>query len=245
MGFCGDAVIAETKELEELWELQRLIFAQRKLVAEAQELAKGESLEAEQAKLREISEELSAARIENEEFRRELKRQESDLEVVERRIMADTERLRQSSNSKDIAGIQHELETLARRKSDLEDVELELMEQLEVSDAKLHELEVRREQKEQELQVAKQELELRLGEMKQENQGLSSSIAAAKEDIRPELLSVFETKLTRGLAVGRLVASSCSACNMSLNSQAMAEIGSVPVNELASCPECGAMLVRE
>lgn len=235
---------ATSQELETLWELQRLLLQQRKLLADARELAKGEQLDALRDELSGLSEKLSAARLENEELRREVKRQESDLELVDKRIATDTERLQASSNPKDIAGIQSELESLRRRKSDLEDVELELIERLEVSDAEMHSVEVEREQKEQEIGLTKEKLELQLAGLKSQNQQLISEVTSLRSSVREELLAVFEQKFVKGLAVGRLTGSTCSACNMSLNSTAMSEVGAVAPDDLASCPECGAMLVR-
>lgn len=235
---------ATSQELETLWELQRLLLQQRKLLADARELAKGEQLDSLRDELSGLSEKLSAARLENEELRREVKRQESDLELVDKRIATDTERLQASSNPKDIAGIQSELESLRRRKSDLEDVELELMERLEVSDAEMHSVEVEREQKEQEIGLTKEKLELQLAGLKSQNQQLTSEVTSLRSSVREELLAVFEQKFVKGLAVGRLTGSTCLACNMSLNSTAMSEVGAVAPDDLASCPECGAMLVR-
>jgi predicted nucleic acid-binding Zn-ribbon protein len=51
----------------------------------------------------------------------ELKRSETDLELVEQRIAKDVARLNTTNNAKDAQGIQSELESLKRRKSDLED----------------------------------------------------------------------------------------------------------------------------
>ena len=244
MGFHGDAMKASNNELEQLLSLQQKIIAQRKLVADAQELSRGGKLEQQRERLAEISTQLSEARLENEELRRELKRQEGDLQTVEKRIAMDTERLKTSFSTKDIAGIQHELDTLARRKSDLEDVELELMERLQESDAQLHSLEREREQQESEIELTKQAVSIELADLKQENQQLATEASAIRAQLAGELLDLFDAKLVRGLAVGRLVGSACTACNMSLNSLAMGEVSSVPQDQLASCPECGAMLVR-
>lgn len=244
MGFRGDAMKASTKDLEALFELQSITLTQRSLLQQAQELSKGGRLEVLRSELAELSEQLSELRLANEELKRELKRMESDLQVVEARIARDTERLNHSSNAKDIAGIQHELETLARRKSDLEDSELEIMEQLEASDRAMHEVEQSREQKETEIEQAKREISLELEQLKSENKSLSDKASSLKASASSELLALFEAKLAKGLAVGRLSGSTCSACNMSLNSQAMAEVSKVPADELATCPECSAMLVR-
>jgi len=245
MGFYGDAMRASEQELEQLLVLQQLMITQRKLVADAQELSRGGKLEQQRQRLAEISTTLSEARLKNEELRRELRRQEADLDTVEKRIAKDSERLKGSFSVKDIAGIQHELETLARRKSDLEDAELELLEMLQNSDSQLHALEREREQQEAEIEITKESVSLELADLKQQNQKLSEQAEQIRRAASAELLGLFEAKFKRGLAVGRLAGSACSACNMSLNSQAMSEIASVPQGELANCPECGAMLVRQ
>lgn len=235
---------ASEQDLSTLLQLQFLVLSQRALLTSAQELSKGGRLEALRVELADLSGQLSQLRLENEELKRELKRMESDLQVVEARITRDTERVNQSSSAKDISGIQHELETLARRKSDLEDSELELMDQLETSDRAMHEIEQARERKETEIEQAKQEIALKLEEMKAENKALSEQAAALRASVASELAALFDDKLAKGLAVGSLIGSTCSACNMSLNSQAMADLNKVPAEELATCPECAAMLVR-
>lgn len=235
---------ATAKDLETLLELQSIALSQRALLQQAQELSKGGRLEALRTELAELSELLSNLRLENEELKRELKRMESDLQVVEARIARDNERVNQSSNSKDIAGIQHELESLARRKSDLEDAELGIMDRLESSDRAMHETEQARERKETEIEQAKQEISLELEQMKAENKSLNDKTAALRMSLDAELMAFFDAKLAKGLAVGRLIGSTCSACNMSLNSQAMADVSKVPADQLATCPECAAMLVR-
>jgi len=232
-------------QLEDLLSLQQAVYAQRKLLAQAKELSQGGELEQLREQLAGISSELSESRLANEELRRELKRQEEDLRLVEQRIETDQKRLKESFNTKDIAGIQHELDTLGRRKGTLEDLELEIMESLEGSDRKLHELEREREAQERKIEVAKEEISIQLAEMKIENQKLTNQIEDLRKVSDSELLSLFDSKLTRGVAVGRLHSSACSACNMSLNSQAMSEVNAIPADELATCPDCGAMLVRD
>ena len=65
----------------------------------------------------------------------ELKRSEADLALVEQRIAKDQARLNSTNNSKDAQGIQSELESLARRKSDLEDIEIAILDQQEAAKA--------------------------------------------------------------------------------------------------------------
>ena len=84
---------------------------------------------------RDLAAKLIAARNALDSVNLELKRSETDLELVEQRIAKDEQRLNSTNNSKDAQGIQSELESLARRKSDLEDIELAILEQQEQAKA--------------------------------------------------------------------------------------------------------------
>ncbi|MEL0317364.1 MAG: C4-type zinc ribbon domain-containing protein, partial [Aquiluna sp.] len=180
----------------------------------------------------------------DEELERDLKRLENDVELVENRLKKDNQRLNESSSSKDIAGIQVEIESLKSRLSKLEDDELELMDQVEISKAELTRLQAEHQSAEAELEVAKSDLQQKLAGLKQDSDRLIYEIQSLKTQVAGELLELFEARLAKGIAVGRLTGSNCSACNMSLNSTAMSEISAVAEDELCSCPECGAILVR-
>ena len=73
-----------------------------------------------------------------EDAQAELKRTEADVAVVEARIARDSERLQASSSVKDVAALEQELAALAKRKSDLEDIELAVMETNEESERALN-----------------------------------------------------------------------------------------------------------
>ena len=234
-----------TSELETLLEIQRDILAQRKLVAEANEIRGGGEIDQVRDRIATLSEAISDQRLKDEELERDLKRLENDVELVENRLKKDNQRLNESSSSKDIAGIQVEIESLKSRLSKLEDDELELMDQVEVSKAELNRLQAEHQSAEAELEAAKSDLQQKLAALKQDSDRLISEIQSLKTQVAGELLELFEARLAKGIAIGRLTGSNCSACNMSLNSTAMSEISAVAEDELCSCPECGAILVRQ
>jgi predicted nucleic acid-binding Zn-ribbon protein len=234
----------DPSELETLFEIQRDILAQRKLVAEANEIRGGGEIDQVRDRIATLSEAISDQRLKDEELERDLKRLENDVELVENRLKKDNQRLNESSSSKDIAGIQVEIESLKSRLSKLEDDELELMDQVEISKAELTRLQAEHQSAEAELEAAKSDLQQKLAGLKQDSDRLISEIQSLKTQVAGELLELFEARLAKGIAVGRLTGSNCSACNMSLNSTAMSEISAVAEDELCSCPECGAILVR-
>jgi hypothetical protein len=68
--------------------------------------------------------------VELEGIRSELARAESDVAMVDKRIATDKERLEHTASAKDSQGLEHELGSLMGRRSDLEDIELAIMERL-------------------------------------------------------------------------------------------------------------------
>jgi predicted nucleic acid-binding Zn-ribbon protein len=58
------------------------------------------------------------------------------------------------------------------------------------------------------------------------------------------LVELYEKKATRGVAVGRLLGRECGACRMTIGATALAEINAFPRDEIATCPDCQAILIR-
>lgn len=232
-------------ELENLVALFAEITKNRSLAKQRAELASGKELEAQRDQILASGQEVIAQRAKTEELEREIARIATDLKLVEDRIGKDNERLKASSNTKDIAGIQHELETLSKRKDVLETAELELMEQLEAEQSALAQLAEHKRKLEElyesDAGFAKERLKLMDAELLE----LQNSIGKMRAASNQELLAIFDQRLERGVPIGFLRGSSCGACNMSLNSQDVANLSKIPAGELARCPECSAILVRQ
>lgn len=224
--------------------MQQLIIAQRRLVADAKELSSGEKLRPLEKRLQEINEDLRSHQLNHEQLEDDKRKIDSDLSMVEKRIASDEQKLKSSASPKDIAGFQHEIEGLKNRKSLLEDSELSLLDKLEESEKRLTGLRNQKAEVEAELEQSKSELSQTLGLMRDQNSKINQEISSIKSQLPSELIDAFERKLAKGNAVGRIVRSACTACNMNLNSTAMAELSNVPADELATCPECAAIVIR-
>lgn len=87
------------------------------------------------ARRQELSAALTGLLGTRDDLKADLSRIESDVAVVDARRERDAERLAHTSNVKEAQGLESELGSLARRKSDLEDAELAIMEQLEEADS--------------------------------------------------------------------------------------------------------------
>ena len=124
------------------------------------------------------------------------------------------------------------------------DAEIELLEQKSESDMRMHELEVLGEKLEQDFQLTKARVQLDMAELKTKHQSNFEAAAALRKQISQDVLERFEARLLRGVAIGRLQKNTCTACNMSITATALADLHLVPADEVASCPECQAILIR-
>ena len=191
-----------------------------------------------------VSDHLIDARNRVGDLELELKRSENDLELVENRIAKDNQRLSSTSSAKDAQGIEHELTTLAKRKSELEDTELGIMEVLETVRAELSAAEKAKAAAENELTQLRSALATNTAELDSAWAELSSKRTSLVGLIEPELASAYQRKADRNVAAGRLVGRECGACRLSITATNLEEILALPADEIAECPNCQAYLVR-
>jgi predicted nucleic acid-binding Zn-ribbon protein len=191
-----------------------------------------------------LSDRLIDARNRVGDLELELKRSEKDLELVENRIAKDNQRLSSTTSAKDAQGIEHELTTLAKRKSELEDAELGIMEVLETVRAELSEAENAKAAAEQELAALRSALDTNTSALDSARADLSSKRSALVGLIEPELAAAYQRKAERNVAVGKLVGRECGACRLSITATNLEEIVALPADEIAECPNCQAYLVR-
>ena len=76
-----------------------------------------------------MRDQIVVAETEQSDLARELKKAEGDVDQVRARAERDQKRLDagQVSSPKELEGLQHEIATLARRQSDLEEIVLDVM----------------------------------------------------------------------------------------------------------------------
>ena len=174
----------------------------------------------------------------------ELKRSEADLSLVEQRIAKDQTRLNSTNNAKDAQGIQSELESLARRKSDLEDIEIAILDQQEAAKAVFATVSVDKAAVDDELARGEASNEAEIMKLRSGLDLMSNDRAKQVSRISPELIDLYEKKAARGVPVARLIGRDCGACRISLGATAFNELESLSRDEIATCPECQAILIR-
>lgn len=179
-----------------------------------------------------------------DDARAELSRIEADVAVVDARAKRDADRLAAATNPKDAVGLEHEIASLERRKSALEDAELDVMERLEAIESEVAA---------QEALVAQTNDEgARLSAQgKQAVAEATAVLDTARRDrdavagtVAADLLAMYERLAARGVGAGLLHRRTCEACRMVLSGTDLQQLRQVREDEVATCPECGAILVR-
>jgi predicted nucleic acid-binding Zn-ribbon protein len=180
-----------------------------------------------------------------EDAQAELKRTESDVAVVEARIARDSERLQGSASVKDVAALEQELTALAGRKSDLEDIELAVMETAEEADravaatkAGLDALDVR-------ILDATAERDTALGALQSEQQHATANRSTLAGKIPDDLLALYEKQRARyGVGASLLQGGVSLASGVALNASYMNTVRAAAPDDVLLCPDSNAILVR-
>lgn len=197
------------------------------------------------ARRQELSRELSARLGARDDLRAELSRIESDVVVVDARAARDAQRLAASSNSKEAQGLESELAALARRKNDLEDAELAVMERLEEADAAVAEQEALIAATNAEGTELSAEGKRAVAEATAAFDAATRDRAAIAGTVPADLLALYDRIAVRSAGAALLRRRTCEGCHMVLSGTDLNAIRQAPEDEVVTCPECGCILVRD
>ena len=188
-----------------------------------------------------------AAETELSDVKRELLRAEGDVEQIVMRITRDEARLIGGSASpKELEQLQHEVGTLGARRSELEEVELEIMMRVDAINeritilkaeeadhaAVITDLEIR---KENAMAIINNELDAIVKDRSQTLQSIEKALVDLYEKIRDT---------TGGAGAAALVGGACGGCNLSINTVELKRVADLAEDEVVRCEECRCILVR-
>jgi predicted nucleic acid-binding Zn-ribbon protein len=179
-----------------------------------------------------------------DDVRTELSRLESDVALVEQRRARDAERLAAATNPKEAQALEHELDSLAKRQSDLEDAELDVMGRLEDAESA----------------VAAQQalLDATTAEGSSLTAQAKADVAAAADlggqlardrdavtaGLPADLLAEYTRRAANNAGAALLTRGTCEGCRIVLPGTDLNVIRRAAETDVVSCPECGCILVR-
>ena len=205
------------------------------------------AVEAAQEAERSFAADVVRAETEARDLQREVARFESDVDVVRQRKARDQQRMDAGGlPAREVTALQHEMESLARRQSDLEDQELELMERQEVADAALAAAQEGLAKAKADLERAEQLRDDALADIADGTTRHEAARAAVAGEISPPLLSLYDRIRTQTGTTGAamLKARQCQGCRIELYGSELATVRNADPHEVVRCENCGRILVR-
>lgn len=211
------------KTLPELAELDRL----------ARELAVGED-------------DRVRAQVAVDDLDRDISRLEKDVDQV--RVRADKDRGRLDAGTgpaRELEALQHELATLTRRQSELEDAELELMEQREQAQGDLDTVIERLTSTRRTRAETERRRDSILSDLDKDREWKLSSRAPLAADLPADLVELYnKLRESTGIGAALLRMGRCEGCRLELSGSERSRVRGLPADEVVRCEECGRILVR-
>ena len=237
---------AAPAEQLKLLELQGLDARLKSLSSRRRALESDPRIEDLQSALSVASGELGAAKMAVHDAEAELKRAEADVEQVASRIARDEARLNSGTGlSKDLVALQKDIASLNKRRSDLEDAELEVMERLDSLRARQAAQQLIVDDIQASFGTIRGQLDEALAEVEAEATVVRGKREQFAAGLDAGMLAVYEKTLAkRGVGAARLFHGTSEASGMKLSPGDLAEIRSAADDDIVFCPDSGCILVR-
>ena len=237
---------AEVAQQLSLLELSKLDAELSRIAHRAAHLPQREALERIQAEHNAAGDRLGALRIALEDLDAQVSRFEAEIEAVRQREDRDRSMLTSgATDAKQLSDLQHELDTLLRRQTSLEDSLLEVVERREELQAQLTSEEGAVEALQSELAAGQQALDAALAEIDESRAAHWSRRDTLAAALDPALSALYERQRAGGgPGAGPLLGHRCGACRIEIGRGELSRISAAHEDELVRCPECGAILLR-
>ncbi|MFD0786932.1 zinc ribbon domain-containing protein, partial [Micromonospora azadirachtae] len=193
-----------------------------------------------------LEDERVRAQVAVDDLDRDIARMEKDVEQVRARKEKDEARLAAGSGpARELEALQHELVSLNRRQSDLEDSELELMEQRETAQSVLDGVEQRLAEARDKRAATEQRRDESLAEIAKEEEFKRTSRQPLADDLPADLVTLYDRiRADTGLGAALLTAGRCGGCRLELSGADLARIRKADPDDVVRCEECRRIMVR-
>ncbi|MER7444173.1 zinc ribbon domain-containing protein [Micromonospora avicenniae] len=237
---------ADPKVQRRLLDLQAIDTALAQLAHRRRALPERAELEALARELSALEDERVRAQVAVDDLDRDITRMEKDVEQVRARKEKDEARLAAGSGpARELEALQHELVSLNRRQSDLEDSELELMEQRETAQSVLDGVEQRLAVARDKRAATEQRRDESLAEIAKEEEFKRASRQPLAADLPADLVTLYDRiREDTGLGAALLTAGRCGGCRLELSGADLARIRKADPDDVVRCEECRRIMVR-
>jgi predicted nucleic acid-binding Zn-ribbon protein len=239
-------VKAEPAVQRRLLDLQAIDTALAQLAHRRRILPERAELEALARELSTLEDQRVRAQVAVDDLDRDIARLEKDVDQVRTRKRRNEDRLAAGTGpARELEALQHELTSLNRRQSDLEDAELELMEQRETAQAVLDGVEQRLAEAREKRAGTEGRRDETLAEIAKEEEFKRSARQPLAADLPADLVALYDKiRESTGLGAALLRGGRCGGCRLDLSGADRARIARTAPDEVVRCEECRRIMVR-
>ena len=228
-----------------LLDLQAVDTALAQLAHRRRSLPELAEIDAIARELSALEDERVRAQVAVDDLDRDISRFEKDIDQVRTRKDRDQVRLDAGGALREIEGLQHELATLNRRQSELEDAELELMEQRETAEQALNGVKKQLADAAQRRAAAESRRDQAYAEITKEQEFRAASRGPLVADLPADLITLYDKiRADSGLGAALVRSGRCGGCRIELYGADLARVKSAPADEVVRCEECRRIMIR-
>lgn len=194
-----------------------------------------------------VNDDLVRAQTALQDVQREITKADTDVQLVRDRAIRNQARMDAGQGTaKDMQALQHEVESLARRQSALEDIELEVMERAEGLAADVARLEAASAEMTARAGGLKTTCDKALAELDAEVEQINRSRADVVAGVGDDLVALYEKIRASSDGIGAAVLRKrrCEGCNLELNQGEINRFTAADEDEVLRCEECRRILIR-
>lgn len=200
------------------------------------------------ARLARLRDEVVASETIASDLERDQRKADLDVEQVRERAKRDRDLMDSGSigDPKQLQSLQHELESLARRQSELEDVELEIMERVEGARAAADVLTADRDAVVAEQAALAESVREQLATLDGERAAVAATRADLAAGVPSELLALYDKIRADhgGIGAAPLHKGRCEGCRLQLPPTDIEAIRAAAPDAVLRCEECRRILIR-
>ncbi|MEV0128183.1 C4-type zinc ribbon domain-containing protein [Dactylosporangium sp. NPDC050688] len=238
---------ADPEAQRRLLDLQAIDIALTQLAHRSKSLPEHAELDRLARELSTMEDERVRAQVAVDDLDRDISRLERDAEQVRARKDKDQTRLDAGTGpARELEALQHEIATLNRRQSELEDAELELMEQRETAQATLDEIVARLTETRAVRAAAEQRRNEALAGIAKDEEFRRSGRKPLAADLPADLVALYDKirESSGGIGAAMLRQGRCEGCRLELAGGDKARVKAAAPDEVVRCEECRRILVR-
>ncbi|MBV9515895.1 MAG: hypothetical protein JO280_17935 [Mycobacteriaceae bacterium] len=237
------AAVDQQRSLAQVVEIDAEMARMAHRRAHLPELQRYDEVQAEQAV---ANDRLATLQLALEDLQAQVKRFETEIDAVRLREDRDRSLLQSGTpDAKQLSDLQHELQTLQRRQTSLEDSLLEVMERREDLQLEQSRELTTIDALQDELASVQQARDEALAEIDTASADRAQRRAQLMAGLDGGLVEIYERqRSSAGVGAGMLLGKRCGACRIELDRGELARISAAADDDVLRCPECRAILLR-